>query len=753
MSSVQDFLNEHPDLLPQLSPAGREAFLKMGESIAHLRSRKSRLFFFETFNHLQKIDAHPRRDTFLNGAVLLSRCNWALVGPYFSSVTQIPPDNVDLEAWFRFATDLARRDIDAGLAFLEQTPAAVENLGAGNIMAWGRQALEALDYGSGIWLAVRAYLQEAADSQCAYPLAQWKFFLQQAARIAAISAPAAEAFIKLGNRVCLMLQDQETAAWIDQGLADSPGETELINYFSGTALSALEKRDRLASGVALKDRRQTLSLICEALLGRPVKIRSNVSLLGLKGFTGAAATDGQTIFLPDMVPEFGLFKLMALHQSMVLAGGKFLEASGRIIFDPIRIHLAADQRLLHKLPGLRTEMEKHLPDGLPADYPQKLKAVKRVMPWWGDILPDLISETNATIAEIKTRAGEIGELPPEVVESLLAAMMADGQRDIDELWKLFKDIVDNMEFTSPDPEELQENFKTFFYKEWDNNLADYKLEWCLVRQRLAKDDPHLFVDEVRQRLDGVIKLIRRQFMKLKPERFRKYRAQPTGDGLDIDALVQAVVDMRSGAFLTENVYIRRDKRIRDVAVLFLIDLSASTEEKINNRRIIDIQKEAMVLMAEALDSLQDPYAIYGFSSDGRFRVDMFNVKDFNETYDERVQNRIGNLEPLGLTRMGTVIRHAAHKLDGISAMVKLMVIMTDGRPYDLEYGNLDYAVADTKKAIQEAQRRRIHPFIITSDQKGTDYLRRIAPQTQSIILPKAEMLPTLMPALYRRLTL
>ncbi|CAB1085249.1 hypothetical protein D1AOALGA4SA_12737, partial [Olavius algarvensis Delta 1 endosymbiont] len=471
------------------------------------------------------------------------------------------------------------------------------------------------------------------------------------------------------------------------------------------------------------------------------------------GGGGGAATDGRTIFLPDMVPDFGLFKLMALHQSMVLAGGKFLEDFGKIIFDPIQIHLAADQRLLDKLPGLRSAMVNYLPDGLPADYPRKLKTISRAMPWWGDILPDLINETHATIEEIKTRADDIGDLPPELVESLLSAMMADGQRDTDELWKLFKDIVDNMEFASPDPEDLQENFKTFFYKEWDNNLSDYKMEWCLVRQRFAKDDPNPFVDEIRERLDGIIKLIRRQFMKLKPERFRKYRAQPTGDGLDIDALVQAVVDMHSGAFLTENVYIRRDKRIRDVAVLFLIDLSASTEEEVNGRRIIDIQKEAMVLMAEALDSLQDPYAIYGFSSDGRFRVDMFNIKDFNDPYDERVQYRIGNLAPLGLTRMGTVIRHAAHKLDSVSAMVKLMVIMTDGRPYDLEYGNLDYAIADTKKAIQEAQRQRIHPFIITSDQKSTDYLRRIAPQTQSIILPKVEMLPTLMPALYRRLTL
>ena len=753
MSSVEDFLSEHPDLLPQISPPGQKAFLKMGQAIAHLRSRKSRLFFFETFKHLENIDNHPMRDTILDGAVLLSNFNWGLVLPYFSSVITISPKIDFTKEWTHFAYELARQDIDAGLTFLERTPTAIKNLGAENVMVWGQQALEALGNPAGIWLAVKAYLREAAESQCGYPLSQWKFFLTQAARIAENSEAAAEAFIKLGNRVCLMLKDQETADWVTQGLAECRSKEQLINYFSGTALSALEIRDRLVTGVALKDRRQTLSLICEALLGHPVKIRSNLTLVGRKGFTGAAATDGRTIFLPDMVPDFGLFKLMALHQSMVLSGEKYLEAAGKIVFDATQIHMAADSRLLDKLPGLRPEMEKQLADGLPADYPHNIKTLKKAMPWWGDILPDLIHETNATIEEIKTRADEIGDLPPEVIETLLSAMMADGQRDGDELWKLFKEIVDNMEFASPDPEDLRENVKTFFYREWDNNLSDYKLEWCLVRQRLAKDDPNLFVAEVRQRLDGIIKLIRRQFMQLKPERFRKYRAQPTGDGLDIDALVEAMVDMYSGSHLTENVYIRRDKRIRDVAVLFLMDLSASTEEKVNGRRIIDIQKEAMVLMAEALDSLQDPYAIFGFSSDGRFRVDMYNIKGFNEAYDERVQNRIGNLAPLGLTRMGTVIRHAAHKLESVSAMVKLMVIMTDGRPYDLEYGNLDYAIADTKKAIQEAQRSRIHPFVITSDQKSTDYLRRIAPQTQSIILPNVELLPTLMPALYKRLTI
>ena len=147
-------------------------------------------------------------------------------------------------------------------------------------------------------------------------------------------------------------------------------------------------------------------------------------------------------------------------------------------------------------------------------------------------------------------------------------------------------------------------------------------------------------------------LIRKQFMKLKPELFKKYKAQPTGDALDIDALVQALIDRQSGASMSENVYVRRDKRVRDVAVFFLVDLSGSTDEKVNGQRVIDIQKDAMVVMSEALEALGDPYAIYGFSTQGRFRVDMFTVKDFNEAYDEKVQYRLGSLEPMGLTTDG-----------------------------------------------------------------------------------------------------
>lgn len=755
LGSILRFFNEHPHILSELPKARQDVYLEICGCgpITHLRSRKSREFFLQTFKNMEALKESSTLDLILRGVSILSACNWALVQPYFYAIRALPQEDDFIRRWTFFVRYLASWDIDVAVAFLKQTPGAIETFGTDSLLPWGEQAIEALRNGRQMWKVARAYLEETVADQCATPKSRWKFYLEQAARISEVSPSAAEAFIRLGARICLLLNDEEAEQWVTEGMAECGSEEELIRYFSGTSQKALERRDGLTSGITLKNRSNTLALICEALMGQPVKIRSNTSLIGVRGFSGGAATDGRTIYLPDVVPSFRLFKLMALHQSMLLDSDGWIEGAKKRGINLFHTHLDADRRLLERLPGLLTDMDRLLERGLPAAYPTVApEDSKGHIPWWGDILPDLVRETDSTIERLKEQAAEHADLPPEVVEALLATMMADGERDVDGLWQRLMEMFDSVVFTSPDPEELQENVKTFFYREWDENLSDYKLDWCLVRQRPVKDDPNSFVEDVRTRLHGIITLIRRQFMRLKPERFKKFRAQPTGDELDIDALVQAFVDMRSGSFLSENVYIRRDKRIRDVAVLFLVDMSGSTEEKVNGRRVIDIEKEAMVLMAEALDSLGDPYAILGFSSDGRFRVDLFTIKDFSEPYGVHAQYRLGSLEPKELTRLGAVIRHGIYKLDSQQATVKLMVILTDGRPYDLEYGNLDYAIADTKKAVQEARRQRIHPFIITSDKKGADYLKRISPETQSIILPKVELLPTMLPAIYKRLT-
>ena len=645
MSLFTEYCDANSGIVNALSDAGRSAYLRMCESVTHLRSQKAIAFFSETLSGIRSLCNHPCGDALLSNIVAITELNWALTQPCVAAFCVLPADEEILKKWIDLASNLAKRDIDVGVNFLNQTPAALDKLGIDAILPWGSQALSALSKTPGMWQAVSAYLKQSAAHHCGFSLVRWDFFLNQASRIAVKSPAAAEGFIDIGNRACLLLTDEETSQWVSGGLATASTEQELVKYFSAGSLKSLQARDGLASGVTLKDRTQTLSLICEALLAHPVKIRGNSVLYSHQGFTGGAATDGRFIFLPEVVPTFGLMKLMALHQAMLLDRGHFLEESGRILFDPIYIHMYADKRLVQRLPAIATEMNRLAEGNLPEGYPfRAIKYLDVPLPWWGDILPDLISQTNATIDGIKAKvADQYEDLPPALVEMLIGQLMAHGERDPDALGQMLAGMIGNLEFLSPDAEDLPDTVKTFLYKEWDMNLSDYKLDWCLVRQRIAAEDSNPFVENLRRQRHGLITLIQRQFTRLKPEQFRRYRAQPAGDDLDIDALIETWVDMRSGSHLSENVYIRRDKRIRDVAVLFLVDLSASTEEKVGERRVIDIQKEAMVLMAEALNSLEDPYAILGFSSDGRFRIDLIQVKDFSEAYDDRVCHRLGNL--------------------------------------------------------------------------------------------------------------
>ncbi|MCB2185682.1 MAG: hypothetical protein KQJ78_04650 [Deltaproteobacteria bacterium] len=751
VDALGEFLAAHPGFLEKLPENLQPFYLTICGYITHLRSAKSRVYFMEMFQLVQGLAGREDARVLLEEAVAMGPRQWALVKPFLETARGLEGSEESLRTYARFVRALATSDMDVALVFLNQTPGALERFGPADLLGWGRPALECLEAGRLMWKPARAYLEEAVTDRCATTRERWCFLLEQAQVVAMVSENAAEAFIRLGSQACLLLNEEETKAWVDQGLKTSVGEEDLVDYFKAVSFRSLASRDNLASGLPLTRAAGTLALLCEAFLGRPLKIRANSSLAGVAGFRGGGATDGSTVYLPPTVPGFSHYKLMALHQAALLRNA---DHNPRDLSpdEHAAAHLVADAKLLEVMPGLKAEMAHLAGEEFPAEYPHDLPRPGLDLPWWGDYLPHLTRQTRSTVERIKTKAAEEVDLPPEVLERLVTYMMSQGQRDENAIWNQLTLMFDDLEMLSPDAEDLEENFQTFFYKEWDANQMDYKSDWCLVRQRRPPSDPNDFVARTRDRMSGLIGLIRRQFTRLKPEQFKRYRAQPAGDDLDLDALVEAVVDMTLGASYNDNVYIRRDKRVRDVGVLFLVDLSGSTAEVVKGRRVIDLQKEAMVLMSEALDTLGDPFAIFGFSSRGRFRVDLWSVKDFGEPWSANAQYRLGALEPLNLTRMGAVIRHGIHKLANLPATIKLLIILTDGRPYDLEYGNLEYACHDTKKALMECKNHRINPFIITSDQKGADYLKFISPETQAIIVPQVELLPFKLPAMYKRLT-
>jgi nitric oxide reductase NorD protein len=296
--------------------------------------------------------------------------------------------------------------------------------------------------------------------------------------------------------------------------------------------------------------------------------------------------------------------------------------------------------------------------------------------------------------------------------------------------------------------------QVFHYDEWDHKIEDYRPAWCTLREERATRTQEGFVAATFHEFGGIVSQIRRNFQLMRPERLRKMRYQIEGDDLDTDGLVEYVVDRRARIAPTGRVYIKRDKKDRDVTTAFLVDMSSSTDRKIDGRkRIIDIEKEALLLMCEALEAIRDEYAIYGFSGSGRDDCQFYVVKELGDRYDDRVKARIGGIYGRQKTRMGPALRHATRRLMGVDSNIKLLILLTDGKPYDSDtYQDNTYAQEDTKMALREARREKIHLFCVTVDREAADYLPHMYSDANFVIIDDVRTLPQKLPQLYRRLT-
>lgn len=294
---------------------------------------------------------------------------------------------------------------------------------------------------------------------------------------------------------------------------------------------------------------------------------------------------------------------------------------------------------------------------------------------------------------------------------------------------------------------------SFSYDEWDGVIQDYRSGWCrVIEQRVAEGSPE-FAEGVLARHGPLVALLRRHFETVRPEGLRRLYGRADGEEVDLDAAVRRRVDQRAGAEPVDRIYIRRERRERDVAVAFLVDVSGSTSRVIDAeaRRVIDVEQEGLVLLTEALEATGDQYAIYGYSGRGRRRVDFLVFKDFEEAAPGRAMNRIGAAAPRHQNRDGTAIRHATRRLMARQAKVRLLILINDGKPLDDGYAD-EYALEDTKMALREARMRGVEPFCITVDREADDYLRRMYGEVRYLIVDNIASLPERLPRAYQRLT-
>jgi nitric oxide reductase NorD protein len=332
--------------------------------------------------------------------------------------------------------------------------------------------------------------------------------------------------------------------------------------------------------------------------------------------------------------------------------------------------------------------------------------------------------------------------------------------------------------------------KTFVYDEWDFRAGDYKPRWCVVKEKTLDEGDVGFYNDSLKSYNSLVNHVKRQFELIMPESFRKTYRLIDGEDIDLNAALEAWADLRMNVPPDEKIYWRRNKIQRNVAVVFLLDMSASTAEAIDEgrhavddrdapddpveymvwlrrrreglvrrhyKRIIDLEKESTALLIQALESIGDTYGIYGFSGYGRENVEFYVIKDIEEGFSEKIKRRIDKITPLHATRMGSAIRHATSKLEKQDATTKIMFLISDGRPQDRGYSRegveKEYAVHDTHMALMEAKRKDITPFCLTVDKAGHDYLKTMCGDMSYEVLGDIWALPERLPMLYRKLTL
>ena len=316
---------------------------------------------------------------------------------------------------------------------------------------------------------------------------------------------------------------------------------------------------------------------------------------------------------------------------------------------------------------------------------------------------------------------------------------------------------------SETPEQvLVEGEVAFNYDEWDRELTDHRLGWCRVVEKKVKHGDRNFVEHTKERHKGVISSIRHQFQLMKPENLIRVANEVDGEEFDLNAVIDYVIDRRADGQQSERIYTKRLRRRRDVAVSFLLDQSSSTARTIGRhplqpytrpgRRIIEIEKEGLVLMSEALEAVGDVYSINGFTSEGRRNVKFYIVKDFDERYSDEVKRRIGGITYQNNTRLGAAIRHATARLAKQDARTRLLIVLSDGRPYDHDYGDARYAREDTREALRQAKNEGITPFCITIDRESEAELRDLYGEIGYTIIDDVLSLPERLPGIYRRLT-
>ncbi len=294
----------------------------------------------------------------------------------------------------------------------------------------------------------------------------------------------------------------------------------------------------------------------------------------------------------------------------------------------------------------------------------------------------------------------------------------------------------------------------YHYAEWDYQIQLERPAWATVLEKRPKTGDLQLVDKITADNKRIASRLKFLLDAMQPQGVQRIRKLEDGDEIDINAAISSMIDLRMGIQPDPRIMMRSVRKVRDISVLVLLDLSESTNETVlgQDQTVLDLTRQACVLLSDAINKIGDPFAIHGFCSDGRHDVEYYRFKDFDQSYNDAPKARLAGMTGQLSTRMGTAIRHATHYLGEQRSSKKLLMVITDGEPADIDVRDPQYLRYDAKKAVEDAARSGITTFCMSLDPRADQYVSRIFGTRNYMVVDHIERLPEKLPLLYAGLT-
>jgi len=605
-----------------------------------------------------------------------------------------------------------------------------------------------------------------------------------------IPSPGLSALLQQAPYLLASLSLDGFRNWVEYGIlayGKHPGRQ--VDYFGLHSADAHAVMQRERHGTLLIDHERKLDFYLRGLWGdHDYFVSYSLAFDELR--KPVPYYNAQGIHLPDVYePDRGVagmdrYRAALAHMAAHRCWSRQLVADNKSPFQRIAIEWFEDCRVeylaMQKYPGLRKLFlalhpvpdEKGLvEEGVSLIY-LRLAMLSRA------ILDPAYTYGNKDIHEFVSRffvAMQSGESSSSDMESLAIAFIARTRRQSDAAPKIYLDNVkvdyrdDNRHLwvhigsgdeesiddaeRMAEQEEEQSGLPVRRYHEWDYNHQHYRPDWVSVYEAIHASGDAAKIDALLAKNKGLAKRLKLLLETLKPQDRVRIRYQEEGSELDLDVAVRSLVDFKSGAAPDPRINISHRTDGRSVAVTLLLDLSQSLSEPADgcSQTILEVSQEAVSLLAWAIGQVGDPFAISGFHSNTRHDVRFHHIKGFSEGWDDVVKARLAAMEAAYSTRMGAAMRHAAHYLKAQSADKKLMLILTDGEPADIDEDDEQLLIRDARQAVKELDREGIYTYCINLDPKADEYVADIFGR-QYTIIDHVDRLPEKLPELFIALT-